>query len=90
MGFYSSLPNRESLVRTSLVLGLVNEFLPNEVTTKLRATRSLSPSDPITPSSLSANLVCPTLIVLSSIIIGLIIVGTYTAYGFIATKFHLF
>jgi hypothetical protein len=87
MGFYSSLSNRESLIRTSLVLALVNESLPSEVATKLKTTRSLSPSEPLAPNS---NLVGPALIVLSSIVTGLTIVGTFTAYGFIATKLHLF
>jgi hypothetical protein len=90
MGFYSSLSNRESLIRTSLVLALVNESLPSEVATKLKTTRSLSPSEPLAPNSFFANLVGPALIVLSSIVTGLTIVGTFTAYGFIATKLHLF
>ena len=90
MGFYSSLPNRESLVRTSLVLALVNEFLPSEVACKLRATRSLSPSVVIAPDCSPANIVAPALILLSSIVIGLTIVGSFTAYGFITSKLHLF
>jgi hypothetical protein len=90
MGFYSSLPDRESLVRASLVLALVDEFLPSEVATKLRATSSFSPSEPIPLNSLPANFVGPALIFLSSIVVGLTIVGTFTACGFIASKFHLF
>jgi hypothetical protein len=86
MRFYSFLPARESLGRTAVVLALLDDFLPSEMTAKLKATRSFSSTESTPPSSFSASLTIPVLIILSSIVVALTIVGAFTTYGFIASR----